>query len=498
MPKAVALVKKAAAQKQKVMIFGDYDVDGVTSVSLLQSQLSRMGLEVFSSLPHRVKEGYGMNANAVKESIERGIGLFVTVDCGVSSVEEVAALRKAGMEVLVTDHHEPGDHALPKASALLNPKIKDCGYPFRDLAGVGVAYKLCQALAGKPLLEDLDLVCLGTIADVVPLRGENRIMVRHGLQRLGSTERTGLQALIKSSGLFGKKISSHSVGFILGPRINASGRMDSADISLALLSCTDPSRAEALAAEIEAFNRSRQRVESGIMEDAQALIETEVNFKEHNVIVVAKEGWHQGVIGIVAAKLSDKFYRPTILISLGDNFCKGSGRSIKKFHLFQALSQCSDFLEDFGGHSHAVGLVIAKDNIVNFRDKINDFARQSLSIDDLLPSLDVDMQIPLAAATYDLAVELRALEPFGAGNPEPLFLIRDLKLKGRPRLLKKDTLKFWVTDGNTTLPVIGFGMGYFLASLESADCFDLVCRPEVDEWYGDGSIILHVKEMFFR
>jgi len=497
MGKAVELVRRAASERRKVMIFGDYDVDGVTAVSLVQERMRAMGMEVYSSLPHRIKEGYGLNANAVKEAVEKRVGLFITADCGINSRGEVAELRKNGIEVIVTDHHEPGEEKVSCASALLNPKVKGCGYPFRELAGVGVAYKLCQALARDRLEKDLDLVCLGTIADVVPLNGENRILVRHGLKRLSSTGRSGLKALMRVSGLSGKQLTSHSVGFILGPRINASGRMASADISLDLLSCEDEIQADSLAREIESFNRNRQRVESCIMEEAQALIDSEVNFKEQNVIVVAKEGWHHGVLGIVAAKLTDRFNRPTILISMGDKFCKGSGRSIRSFHLFNALCECGDFLDDFGGHSHAAGLVISRDNILDFRRRINDFARASLSIEDLMPAIDVDMQLPLSAATAELCAGLRAMEPFGAGNPEPLFLIRGLSLKGAPRLLRKDTLKFWVTDGSLTLPAIGFGMGSLLASLESCDTFDLVCRPEIDEWYGEDSVILHVKEIIF-
>ncbi|MFA5431039.1 MAG: single-stranded-DNA-specific exonuclease RecJ [Candidatus Omnitrophota bacterium] len=497
MGKAVELVRRAASERRKVMIFGDYDVDGVTAVSLLQERLRAMGMEVYSSLPHRIKEGYGLNANAVKEAVEKRAGLFITADCGINSRGEVAELRKNGIEVIVTDHHEPGEEKVSCASALLNPKVKGCGYPFRELAGVGVAYKLCQALARDRLEKDLDLVCLGTIADVVPLNGENRILVRHGLKQLSSTGRSGLKALMRVSGLTGKQLTSHSVGFILGPRINASGRMASADISLDLLSCEDEIQADSLAREIESFNRNRQRVESCIMEEAQALIDSEVNFKEQNVIVVAKEGWHHGVLGIVAAKLTDRFNRPTILISMGDKFCKGSGRSIRSFHLFNALCECGDFLDDFGGHSHAAGLVISRDNILDFRRRINDFARASLSIEDLMPAIDVDMQLPLSAATAELCAGLRAMEPFGAGNPEPLFLIRGLSLKGAPRLLRKDTLKFWATDGSLTLPAIGFGMGSLLVSLESCDTFDLVCRPQIDEWYGEDSVILHVKEIIF-
>jgi len=366
------------------------------------------------------------------------------------------------------------------------------------LAGVGVVYKLCQAITGQTLADDLDLVSLGTIADVVPLTGENRIIAKEGLSRLSQTKRIGLQALIQTSGLRNRKMTSTFVSYILGPRINASGRMDTAEVALNLLMSAEKNKADELAKTVEAYNRERQKTEDKILEEAQGMIDREVNFKDHKIIVIAKEGWHQGVLGIVASKLMDRFYRPTILISKTSDMCKGSGRSIKNFHLFQALLDCQEFLHTFGGHSHAVGLVIAKDSIEDFKNKINRLAHERLRVEDLLPSLDIDMELSLSDLNETIITELEALEPIGIGNPQPLFYTRNLKLKDEPQLLGRDTLKFWVTDGYITYPAIGFGMSNFKYSLINADCFDLVYSPQADSWEGKTSLILEVKDIFFN
>jgi single-stranded-DNA-specific exonuclease len=496
---AVNLLKKAAKDKSKVMIAGDYDVDGLTAVALLKEVLSKAGLNVIHYIPHRVKEGYGLNKNTVSFAKQKGINLLVTVDCGTNNQEEIQELRRSNIEVIVTDHHESlGVDSNSLASAVINPKIKGCRYKYSDLAGVGVAYKLCQAITGKDLIEDLDLVSLGTIADVVPLTGENRIFVKEGLNKLMHTSRPGLKALIESSRIKGKKITCGFVSFILGPRINSSGRMDTAETSLRLLMSRDDQEAGELAKAIETHNRQRQKIEEKIMGEAHDLIDKEINFKEHKIIVVAKEDWHQGVLGIVASKLADKFYRPTIVISKTADLCKGSGRSIKNFHLFEALVECKDFLKTFGGHSHAVGLIITNNNIEEFRRKINLFAKEKLVLDDLLPSLDIDLELPLSSFDEKAVKEFESLEPFGAGNPEPLFYTRNLKLKGEPQVLARETLKFWVTDGDTTVQAIGFQMAGFKDSLINADAFDFVYTPKIDSWQGEGSVILEGKDIFFR
>lgn len=499
MPKAVSIIKKAADNKDKVLIFSDYDVDGLTSLALLENTFSKLGADTLHYIPNRMKEGYGLNDNIIELCRKENVKVLVTADCGTNSDEEIKELRKLGMEVIVTDHHEPLHHSDGScASATLNAKLKDSGYGFRNLAGVGVAYKFCQAVMGGFLAEELDLVALGTIADAVPLTGENRVIAKEGLSCLSQTKRVGLRTLMDASGIRNKKITPSFVSFILGPRINASGRIDTAETALSLLVSREKEEAESLAKTVEMQNRQRQKIENTILTEAQDLIDKEVNFKEHKIMVVAKEGWHTGVLGIVAAKLTERFCRPTILISLTEDLCKGSGRSIKNFHLFEAILECRDLLESFGGHQHATGLAISKDNITDFKHKINRLAREKLSFEDLLPSLDIDMELSLQDLNDGLIKELEKLEPFGMANSQPLFYTRSLRLKGAPRLLARDTLKFWVTDGQCTYQAIGFGIGGFKESLENADYFDLVYSAQVDSWEGIESPILEVKEIFFK
>ena len=498
MPKAVEIIKRAARNKERVMIFGDYDVDGITALALVKDTLTKMGLDTVHYLPHRIKEGYGLSKDILSIARHRKIKTLITVDCGISNYKEIEELRRHDIDVIITDHHEPSSDTLPCASGIINPKIKNSGYSYRDLSGVGVAYKLCQAVTGSMLLEDLDLVSLGTIADVVPLTGENRVIAKEGLLRLSQTKRAGLRALIENAGIQNKKFNSTFVSFIIGPRINASGRMDTAETSLDLLMSQTREEADRLAKVVETHNRQRQKIENKILEEAEDLINSEINFKEHKIIVIAKEGWHEGVLGIVASKLADRFYRPAIVISLDEDLCKGSGRSIKNFHLFNALSDCKEFLNAFGGHSHAAGLVITRDSIEDFKQSINRLAKERLLLEDMLPSLDIDMEVGLSELNAEIISELERLEPFGTANPEPLFYTRNLKLRGDPQVLSRDTLKFWISDGAAVYQAIGFGMGSFRDSLTAADCFDLVYSPRIDSWNGQTSVILEARDIFFR
>jgi single-stranded-DNA-specific exonuclease len=496
---AIDFIKKSVKNKERVMVYGDYDVDGISSLVLLKSTLSKIGADVIHYIPHRIKEGYGLNQTIVKTAKEKKVKLVITADCGTNSLGPIRELRRQRIEVIVTDHHEPGSSDTANyASAVINPKFPTSGYKYRDLAGVGVAYKLCQAVSGESLDEDLDLVSLGTIADSVPLTGENRIVAKEGLARISRSERLGLKTLIETSGIKDKKISPDCVSFILGPRINASGRLDTAETALNLLMSQEVQEAQMLAKIMETHNRQRQKIESEILKEAQELINKEINFKEHKVMVVAKKGWHLGVLGIVAAKLADRFYRPAILISLNDGLCRGSGRSIKNFHLFNGLLECRQLLDNFGGHQHAIGMVIPVNNIEEFKNKINNFAERSLRLEDLIPSLDIDMVLGLSDLNKEFIRELEKLEPFGAGNPEPLFYTRNLRLKGQPHLFSNETLKFWVTDGELTYPAIGFGMGNLKESLVVADGFDLVYTPRIDTWMGEESLLLEVKEIFLK
>jgi len=498
MRKAVCRIRQAAQDKEDVMIFGDYDADGITALALLKDTLKKIGIEAAHYLPHRIKEGYGLSKNIVRHILKTKVKLLITVDCGISNHEEIEDLKRHHIDVIVTDHHEPTAEMLPGALSILNPKIKTSGYPFRDLAGVGVAYKLCQALSDSLLTEGLDLVSLGTIADSVPLTGENRIIAKEGLKQLSQTKREGLRALIENAGISGRKFTSTFVSFILGPRINASGRMDTAETSLNLLMSQTPEEAQKYAKVIEGHNRQRQRIENKILDEAQDLIDKEINFKEHKIIVIAKEDWHQGVLGIVASKLADRFYRPAILISLDEKLCKGSARSIKNFHLLQALLECKELLNSFGGHSSAAGLVITRDSIEDFKRNINELARQRLSIEDLLPSLDIDMELALSDLDEASVTAFDRLEPFGAGNPEPLFFSRNLRRKSEPQVLSRETLKFWVTDGLATYQAIGFGMAPLKDNLQDAESFDLVYTARIDNWAGEASVLLEIKEIFFK
>ena len=498
MPKSISLVKKAQENKEKVMVFGDYDVDGITSTVLLKNTLMNMGLEVLHHIPHRINEGYGLNHQIVQFAKDNQVKLILTADCGIANHKEIEAFRQANIDVIITDHHEPQDSNLPAASAIINPKVKHSGYPYRELAGVGVAYKFAQGVTGSLLMDDLDLVALGTIADSVPLTGENRIIAKEGLARLPQTKRLGLRAIIENAGIKNKKFNSTYVSFIIAPRLNAPGRMDYAEVSLQLLMSQSILQAQNLAKELEKFNRQRQKIESKILEEAEELINQQINFKEHKVIVIAKEDWHQGVLGIVASKLADRFYRPAIVISINENLCKGSARSIKNFHLFDALMDSKELLDSFGGHAHAAGLLITKDNIDEFRKSINKLASDRLTLEDFLPSKDIDAELALSDLNEPLVRELELLEPFGMANPEPLFYTRALTLKGPVQLLNRGTLKFWATDKTTTVEVIAFGMSSLRESLLQANYFDLVYTPKIDNWRQEESLILEAKDIFFK
>ncbi len=496
---AVQRIAKAKRQREKILIFGDYDVDGVTSVALLETHLRRMGIETVHYIPHRIKEGYGLNDNVINVAKDNDIKLIVTVDCGINSLSIIDSLRRMNIDVIVTDHHEPQE-GLPPANAIINPKRHDCSYPFKDLSGVGVVYKFIQALTDDVMWEDLDLVTLGTIADSVALNGENRIIVREGLKRLSYSCRLGIQALMELSGINkNKTLGASVVSYILGPRLNASGRMDTAEIALRLLLSRSVSEAQDLAKALNSHNRNRQKIEEAVFREAKSIIDKEVNFKEHRVIVISGRDWHPGVLGIVASRLTEKFYRPTVLISENEyTYCRGSARSIKDFSIFDALVYCQKYLENFGGHKYAAGLIISKDNIDDFRRDINHFAQQVILTESLLPYVEVDMEISLSDISKDLICELRNLEPFGPANPEPVFYIRNLTLRSEPQVLSRDTLKFWVTDSRFTYPVIGFGLASLKQRLIEADSLDLAFYPELDNWQDRQDIILEAKEIILK
>ena len=359
-------IKQAQSKNELVLVFGDYDVDGVTSSVLLTNLIKHLGITVMNHIPHRVDDGYGLNHEIALFAKEKGVNLLIAVDCGISAYEEVETINKEGIDVIIIDHHEPS-HELPKAFAIVNPKQKDCPYPFKDLASVGLVAKLVQAVLGEIPHDFLEFVAIGTIADVVPLRGENRVFVKEGLPKINETKNKGLMALLEVAKIKGKQINPYAVGFILGPRINATGRMDSAHKSLELFLSDDWEKAYQLAQVLEQHNVSRQKMQRDIVEQAMGLVDQEVNFNERKVIVLSKEGWHKGVLGIVASKIAEKYYRPSVVISLKDGIGTASARSINGFHLYEALSKCATLLENYGGHSGAAGLTIREENIDPFR-----------------------------------------------------------------------------------------------------------------------------------
>ena len=497
MERAVDRIKKAIRNKEKIMVYGDYDVDGISASALLNLVLKRAGSEVEHYIPNRLEEGYGLSRKAIGDISKRKIELLITVDCGITASEEIKELNQLGIDTIVTDHHSPPKD-LPEAYAVIDPLQESCEYPDKNLSGVGVAFKLASALIGVDnnlLYEHLDLVCLGTVADVVPLIGENRILVKNGLDQLTHTKKEGLKALIESAYLKGKDITSHYVGYILGPRINAAGRLGSPELSLRLLLTNDCQEAKDLAKVLEQENKNRQKMEGVVLKEALARIEREIDFKENRVIVLEDEGWHQGVIGIVASRLVDKFYRPTIMISMKADMGKGSARSIRGFHLFEVLSECSNLLKTYGGHRYAAGLSLHRNRLLDFKEKINTIARQRILPKDLVPVINIDIDLPLASLSKKLLLELDKLSPFGIGNPRPVFSSPGLSIRSMPQILRREGVKMWITDGKATAEAIGFRMSDSLPSDPLRQKVDLAYTCNLNTYKGITSIQLQLKDM---
>jgi single-stranded-DNA-specific exonuclease len=493
--KAVGRIKKAMDKKEMVLVYGDYDVDGITATALLVMSFSKMGLKVHTYIPNRLKEGYGISKESIKFMKEKKISLVITVDCGISSIEEVGLLNELGIDVIITDHHYLLNGRLPDALAIINPFRGDCSYPFKLLSGVGVAFKLIEAVYGRFPEEHMDLVCLGTIADVVPLIGENRILAKCGLVFLNTTSNIGIRSLIEASGLSNKEINEMHVGFMLGPRINSTGRLSNPNTSLELLLTPSKEEALRLSDALNTENRTRQKIVEKILKEALLKIEKEVNFKYHKVLVLDGADWHAGVIGIVASRIAERFFRPTIIISSEKDICKGSGRSVGNFHLVEALSECEGLLNEYGGHKRAAGFSILKKNIEPFRNRINEIAEGLLDIDELTPRLDIDMDIGLGEFTPEFIEDLKDLAPYGGENPAPLFLTKKLFLKTDIQRFGRDNIKMWVSDGTYTFEAIGFGISESLPSLIKNDIVDLVYAPAAHSAKGEKTLQFIIKDL---
>lgn len=491
MERAVERIVRALDRGEKITVYGDYDVDGVTSTSLLVSFLRALGGEVDFYVPHRLAEGYGLNPRAVDTLAQRGTRLIVTVDCGVTAVDEVDRATRAGLDVVVVDHHKaPAE--LPRAVAMLNPHQPGCDFPSKELCAVGVVFHLAMALrrrlreAGfferrpEPNLKNyLDLVALGTVADVVPLVNANRILVHHGLKEIATSRRAGIQALVRVAGLENGAITSGQVGFKLGPRINAAGRLDDAGTAVELMLTEDPDRAEALAIQLDRANQDRQALERAIT--AAAMEQAQGRAERARGLVLFDDGWHPGVVGIVASRVVERFHRPAVVIGMDGETGKGSCRSIEGFDMYAGLGRCAEHLVRFGGHHHAAGVTIDRARLPAFARAFESEANRQLRSEDLIPMVKVDADIGPDDATLELAQALTRLAPFGAGNPEPLLATEVAEVEGRVLLGKngaRDHLKFRL--GRTDC--IGFGLGDLKPLLRGR--IQVAFQLAVDEWNG--------------
>lgn len=493
---AVDRIIKAINNKEKILIYGDYDVDGITSTTVLKKYLMDRGISVDTYIPNRLHEGYGLNKKAIDTIKERNIDLIITVDCGISAIEEVDYAVRLGMDIIVTDHHEVGEK-LPNALAVIDAKRKDNTYPFRALAGVGVVFKLIQALSIKleikpeEYLKYLDLVCVGTISDIVPLEGENRTIAKLGLMLIKVTRNLGLRELIKSSGY--KEIDSNTISFGVAPRINACGRMGHEEEALKLFLAEDLESATKITKELNEYNTLRQSTEKAIYEDAVQQIEKN-HLDENNSIVLGGKGWHHGVIGIVSSKVTDKYYKPSILLSFEDDIAKGSGRSVPGFDLYEGLTKCEDLLEKYGGHSMAVGLTLKKENLENFKERFEQIAKEK-NIKELVPIIYIDDELKLKDINMDLVKSLSILEPFGEANKVPLFLIRNLKIDSIRALSEGRHLKLTLRDENFVINAIGFELGYLAEEYRIGDRIDVVGTLEINSFNGFSSIQINMKDI---
>ena len=496
MDSAVDRIIKAINNKERILIYGDYDVDGITSTTVLKKYFIDRGITVDTYIPNRLHEGYGLNKNAIDKIKEKNIDLIITVDCGISAIEEIDYAISLGMDIIVTDHHEVGEK-LPNALAVIDAKRKDNTYPFRSLAGVGVVFKLIQALSIKlqikpeEYLKYLDLVCVGTISDIVPLEGENRTIAKLGLMLIKVTRNLGLRELIKSSGY--KEIDSNTISFGVAPRINACGRMGHEEEALKLFLAEDLESATKITKELNEYNTLRQSMEKTIYEEAIQEIEKN-HLEENNSIVLGGKGWHHGVIGIVSSKVTDKYYKPSILLSFEDDIAKGSGRSVPGFDLYEGLTKCDDLLEKYGGHSMAVGLTLKKENLEKFKERFEEIAKEK-NIKELVPIIYIDDELKLKDINMDLVKGLSILEPFGEANKVPLFLIRNLKIDSIRALSEGRHLKLTLRDENFVINAIGFELGYLAEEYRIGDRIDVVGTLEINSFNGFSSIQINMKDI---
>ncbi|MCI8999774.1 MAG: single-stranded-DNA-specific exonuclease RecJ [Clostridia bacterium] len=493
---AVKRIVEAMEKKEKIMIYGDYDVDGITSISVLQKFLTQRGMEVDSHIPNRLEEGYGLNKEAVKEIYDKGYHLMITVDCGISATEEIAYANSLGITTIVTDHHEPLEE-LPKALAVIDAKRKDNHYPFNQLAGVGVVFKLIQAigmtlgLEEKEYLKYLDLVCVGTISDIVPLVDENRVIAKLGLKLVNVTKNLGLKCLLEVAGY--KKIDATTVSFGIAPRVNACGRMGHETEALDIFLSENLEEVQMLSNKLNEYNKIRQETEKSIVEKALTMIEQNKETQK-SAIVLGSEGWHHGVIGIVSSKITDLYFKPSILVSFEEGIAKGSGRSVPGFDLHEALCKCSKYLEKYGGHEMAVGLTLKEENFEAFKHAFEEVAKEE-KVEDILPVIYVDGVVTSEDMKPEFIKQLSSLEPFGEGNKVPLFAYKGLKINSIRALTDGKHLKLTLKDDNLIIDAIGFNMGHLVNDYRIEDKVDVVGVLEMNSFNGIEQVQINLKDV---
>lgn len=509
--KAAERIAKAIKDKEKITIYGDYDVDGITSISILWHLIEMLGGDVDYYIPHRVDEGYGLNIEAVEYLAKAGTQLMVTVDCGITAVESAKLAKEKGIDLIITDHHRPGDE-LPDALTVVHPAMNE-SYANQDSAGAMVAFKLAWALANrfstpgkldphlrKFMLNATSLAAVGTIADVVDLKGENRILTSYGLKSLSECELCGIRALIETAGLTGKGLDSYDIGFRIAPMLNAAGRMGHARLAVELMTCESDAKALKIAEYLKQQNEQRRRYERKIFKQACEMVTARgLNHPDRKSIVLAAEGWHIGVIGIVASRIIDKFHRPTILLNSSESVAQGSARSIPGFDILAGIKECSGHLKSFGGHAMAAGVRIPIENIEQFTADFEVYAQGNLNEQDIVARINIDAEAPLEHFSHDMVKQLQLLGPFGQGNPKPLFATRGVRLAAPPRRVgaKSDHLQLAVTDNTNSIRCIGFGMGNLEKKLLENDSFHVAYEPDINHYNGNSNVQLILSDIQF-
>lgn len=492
---AVNRIIRAIENKEKVIIYGDYDVDGITSITVLKKFLKERGLDVDSYIPNRLNEGYGLNKNAIDKIVSEKYTLMITVDCGISGIEEIDYANSLGLETVITDHHEPAQ-TLPNAIAVVDAKRKDNKYPYNQLAGVGVVFKVIQAISIKYNLDEkeylkyLDFVCVGTISDIVPLVDENRVISKLGLKLVEVTKNVGLRALLESIG--SKTIDSSTISFGVAPRINACGRLGYEQEALDLFFTENIVQAQEIAKDLSRYNSERQQKEVKIYKESIEMIEN--GEKNKNCIILGHEDWHHGVIGIVSSKITEMYYKPSILIGFEDDEGKGSGRSIQGFDLHEALSNCSQYIERFGGHSMAIGITVKRKDFDNFKKDVEEYCKNA-KVSEYVPVIKIDEEITAEDINLETVKGLKSLEPYGEANKMPLFIYKNLKIDSIRALSEGKHIKLTLRDKNILIDAIGFNMGKLADEFLLGDRVDIVGCLEINKYNGKESVQLNLKDM---